>query len=79
MLTPNRHGLRLSIRSGHFTGHTSGYCRGFVPDNVVMLSQDWACGATPQVLLEQAKLPLCITHSPVICRTDLYGSQLAIL
>jgi len=24
----------------------------------------WACGVTPQVALEQAKPPLCITHSP---------------
>ena len=24
----------------------------------------WACGVTPQVVLEQAKPPLCITHSP---------------
>ena len=24
----------------------------------------WACGVTPQVALEKAKLPLAITHSP---------------
>lgn len=24
----------------------------------------WACGVTPQAALEQAKLPLCITHRP---------------
>ena len=24
----------------------------------------WACGVTPQVALEAAKLPFCITHSP---------------
>ncbi|WP_306151388.1 putative hydro-lyase [Roseovarius sp. MMSF_3281] len=24
----------------------------------------WACGVTPQVAVEQAKLPLCITHKP---------------
>ena len=24
----------------------------------------WACGVTPQVALEQARLPLCITHKP---------------
>ena len=24
----------------------------------------WACGVTPQVAIEQARLPLCITHKP---------------
>ena len=24
----------------------------------------WACGVTPQVAIEEAKLPLCITHKP---------------
>jgi uncharacterized protein YcsI (UPF0317 family) len=24
----------------------------------------WACGVTPQVAIEAAKLPLCITHKP---------------
>jgi len=24
----------------------------------------WACGVTPQVAVEKAKLPLCITHKP---------------
>ena len=24
----------------------------------------WACGVTPQVAIEQAKLPICITHKP---------------
>jgi uncharacterized protein YcsI (UPF0317 family) len=24
----------------------------------------WACGVTPQAVLEQARLPLCITHKP---------------
>ncbi len=24
----------------------------------------WACGVTPQIAIEQAKLPICITHKP---------------
>ena len=24
----------------------------------------WACGVTPQVAIERARLPLCITHKP---------------
>lgn len=40
----------------------------------------WACGVTPQVALEQAKPPFCITHSPgYMIITDLKNSQLAIL
>ena len=37
----------------------------------------WACGVTPQVALEQAKPPLCITHSPgCMLVTDLLNSSL---
>ena len=40
----------------------------------------WACGVTPQVAVEQAKPPLCITHSPgCMLVTDMLNSQLAIL
>lgn len=40
----------------------------------------WACGVTPQVALEQARPPLCITHSPgCMLVTDLPNSRLAIL
>lgn len=38
----NPHELRLAIRSGRFTGHTSGHCPGFVQGNVVILTEDWA-------------------------------------
>jgi len=40
----------------------------------------WACGVTPQVALEQAKPPLCITHSPgCMLVTDMRNSHLAVL
>ncbi|WP_432470489.1 putative hydro-lyase [Amphritea sp. HPY] len=40
----------------------------------------WACGVTPQVAIEQAKPPFCITHSPgYMLITDLPNSSLAIL
>ncbi|TNE76025.1 MAG: putative hydro-lyase [Gammaproteobacteria bacterium] len=40
----------------------------------------WACGVTPQVALEQARPPLCITHSPgCMLVTDLPNSRLAVL
>jgi uncharacterized protein YcsI (UPF0317 family) len=40
----------------------------------------WACGVTPQVAVEQAKPPFCITHSPgCMLVTDLPNSQLAVM
>jgi len=38
----------------------------------------WACGVTPQVALENAKPPFCITHSPgYMLVTDLKNTELA--
>ncbi|MCL6417499.1 putative hydro-lyase [Aestuariirhabdus sp. Z084] len=40
----------------------------------------WACGVTPQVALEQARPPFCITHSPgCMLVTDLPNSRLAVM
>lgn len=40
----------------------------------------WACGVTPQVALENAALPLAITHSPgCMLVTDLRNAELAML
>ncbi|MEP5763014.1 MAG: putative hydro-lyase [Halieaceae bacterium] len=39
----------------------------------------WACGVTPQVALENARPPFCITHSPgCMLVTDMPNSKLAI-
>jgi len=38
----------------------------------------WACGITPQVVIEQAKPPLCISHKPGhMLITDLLNAELA--
>lgn len=40
----------------------------------------WACGVTPQVAIEQAKPPICITHSPgCMLVTDVLNSKLSVL
>ncbi len=40
----------------------------------------WACGVTPQVAIEQARPPICITHSPgCMLVTDVLNSQLSVL
>ena len=37
----------------------------------------WACGVTPQMAIQQAKLPICITHIPGhMLVTDLLNSEL---
>ena len=39
----------------------------------------WACGVTPQIAVEQARPPLCITHTPgCMVITDLLNSDLAV-
>ena len=39
----------------------------------------WACGVTPQVALENAQPPFCITHSPgCMLVTDLQNRDLAV-
>jgi uncharacterized protein YcsI (UPF0317 family) len=40
----------------------------------------WACGVTPQVIIKQAKPPICITHKPShMLMTDLLNAELAAL
>lgn len=40
----------------------------------------WACGVTPQVAIEKARPPICITHSPGhMLVTDVPNSRLAVL
>jgi uncharacterized protein YcsI (UPF0317 family) len=40
----------------------------------------WACGVTPQSVIQAAKLPFAITHSPgLMLVTDLLNKQLAVL
>jgi uncharacterized protein YcsI (UPF0317 family) len=40
----------------------------------------WACGVTPQAVIEQARLPFCITHYPgAMLITDLLNAQIAVL
>jgi uncharacterized protein YcsI (UPF0317 family) len=40
----------------------------------------WACGLTPQLAIENAKPPFCITHAPsCMLVTDLRNASLAIL
>ena len=40
----------------------------------------WACGVTPQAVVEAAKVPFCITHYPgAMLITDLRNADVAVL
>lgn len=40
----------------------------------------WACGVTPQAVIEEAKVPFCITHYPgSMLVTDLKNAEIAVL
>lgn len=40
----------------------------------------WACGVTPQAVVESAKLPFCITHAPgCMLITDIRNATLAVM
>ena len=40
----------------------------------------WACGVTPQWVIQAAKVPFAITHAPgLMLVTDLMNKQLAVL
>ncbi|MGH1441223.1 MAG: putative hydro-lyase [Cellvibrionaceae bacterium] len=39
----------------------------------------WACGVTPQLAIQQAKIPFCITHKPgYMLVTDMLNAQLSL-
>jgi uncharacterized protein YcsI (UPF0317 family) len=39
----------------------------------------WACGVTPQAVVEAAKLPFCITHYPgAMLMTDLRNAEISV-
>ena len=47
------------------------------PDEIPVF---WACGATPRLAVERARLPFCITHKPgSMVISDRLNSSLAIL
>lgn len=52
----------------------------FVGVNDDELPVFWACGVTPQAVVEAAKVPFCITHFPgAMLVTDLKNAELALL
>lgn len=80
---PSVHGAPIHLGDPSLIGIDDIHCPDF-GDQVTIANDEipvfWACGVTPQVALEQAKPPFCITHSPgCMLVTDIPNSQLAIL
>ncbi len=80
---PSVHGAPIHLGDPSLIGIEDIHCPDF-GDKVTIANDEipvfWACGVTPQVVLERAKPPLCITHSPgCMLVTDIPNSQLAIL
>jgi uncharacterized protein YcsI (UPF0317 family) len=80
---PNVHGAPVHIGLPEAIGiddiHTS--WQGGTPDvRAGELPVFWACGVTPQVVVAQARPPICITHKPAhMLVTDLRNASLASL
>ena len=79
---PNVHGAPVHLGLPHLIG-IDDLERPFAGDRPRMADNEvpvfWACGVTPQVVVEQARPPLCITHKPgCMLVTDLLNARMAI-
>lgn len=80
---PNVHGAPIHIGDAAAIGIVDlakpdfGDATPMEPDELALF---WACGVTPQVALQHARLPIAITHAPgSMLVTDLNNAQLAAL
>lgn len=81
---PAVHGAPVHFGDPEFIGIKDINSPDFNSDTVTINENEvpvfWACGVTPQVALEQAKPPFCITHTPgCMLVTDLKNNSLAIM
>lgn len=77
---PNVHGAPVHIGDPSLIGihvlNTPDYGDA-VPIEADEIPVFWACGVTPQSVVQASHLPLCITHAPgCMLVTDLYNSAL---
>ncbi len=81
---PKAHGAPVHIGLPELIGIRDLKHPNFGPSEVSIAADEvpvfWGCGVTPQVIIRQAKPPLCITHKPGhMLVTDLTNESLAIL
>ncbi len=80
---PNVHGAPIHIGLPKFLG-IDDLEKPFAGDPPRMRDDElpvfWACGVTPQVAVERARPPICITHKPgAMLITDLLNSNLSVI
>lgn len=80
---PMVHGAPVHIGLPHLIGieDMEAQCVSkFLPYDEDELPLFWGCGVTPQIALENARLPLCITHKPAhMLITDRLNASLSVL
>jgi len=78
---PSVHGAPIHLGDPHAIGITD-LAQPDFGEPVTLRADDvplfWACGVTPQVALESARLPIAVTHEPGhMLVTDLKNAELA--
>lgn len=82
---PNQHGTPIQINNSEDIGIIDPYKPDFgdpwIPKNTKdYIPMYWACGVTPQLILQSAKVDISITHSPgKMFVTDLKDEDMAVI
>jgi len=82
---PNQHGTPIQVGNSEEIGISDPYNPDFgdpwIPENEKdFIPLYWACGVTPQLVLESAKIDISITHSPgKMFVTDLTDEEMAVI
>lgn len=80
---PNVHGAPIHLGMPEAIGIDSVTSADFGDDPIIHdgeMPVFWACGVTPQVIIEKAKPPVCITHKPGhMLITDRSNASLAVI
>ena len=82
---PNQHGTPIQIDNSEDIGIIDPYKPDFgdpwIPKNTKdYIPMYWACGVTPQLILQSAKVDISITHSPgKMFVTDLKDEDMAVI
>lgn len=81
---PNQHGTPIQVGNSSEIGIEDPYKPDFgdpwIPENEELIPVYWACGVTPQIAIQEAKLEIMITHSPgKMFLTDLKDEDMAVI
>tara|TARA_B110001454_G_scaffold38501_1_gene37935 strand:+ start:6823 stop:7605 length:783 start_codon:yes stop_codon:yes gene_type:complete len=81
---PNQHGTPIQVGNSEEIGildpHKPDFGNSWIPNNKNLVPVYWACGVTPQIAIQNAKLEIVITHSPgKMFITDLKDEDMAVI